>query len=117
MSKETMPIACDPEAIPREQRASHTVLARRLFGEQRGATVHHGAEVEGYEFEFEDALFDDLARWVANERRCCPFLRFTLDLHPAGGPIGLTMSGPEGTRAFIEAEMLGSDLMLFRDGN
>jgi len=105
----TVAIACDPEAIPREERGSHAALARRLFEGQLGAPVPSGAAGEGYQFEVEAALFDDLARWIANERRCCPFLRFTLDVSPAGGLIGLTMTGPEGTRAFIEAEMLGKE--------
>ena len=107
MRNGTVAIACDPEAIPREERGSHAALARRLFGGRRGS-VAPGMPGEGYQFEFEDVLFEDLARWIANERRCCPFLRFTLDLRPAGGSIGLTMTGPEGTRAFIEAEMLGN---------
>ena len=46
------------------------------------------------------------ARFVANERRCCPFLTFTLELAPDGGPLWLRLTGPAGTRAFLEAEFL-----------
>lgn len=35
------------------------------------------------------------------ERRCCRFLRFELLVEAADGPIGLTVTGPPGTGAFL----------------
>lgn len=107
MRSETMAIACDPEAVPGDQRDSHAILARDLFAERQRVPVQSGAASEGYRFDFDAELFDDLARWIANERRCCPFLRFTMDLSPAGGMISVAITGPEGTRVFIDAEIPG----------
>jgi hypothetical protein len=36
------------------------------------------------------------------ERQCCRFLRFALNVEPDLGPIVLEVSGPAGTRRFLE---------------
>ena len=59
----------------------------------------------GYALRFRPDAFDDVARFVANERKCCPFLSFELLLDAASGPIWLRMTGPEGTRAVLDAEL------------
>ena len=64
-----------------------------------------GALPDGYAYRFDADAFDDVARWVANERRCCPFLTFALELSPEGGPLWARLTGPEGTRAFLDAEL------------
>jgi len=45
-----------------------------------------------------------VARFVANERKCCPFLHIEVELG-GGGPIWLRLTGPEGTRELIDAEL------------
>jgi hypothetical protein len=37
------------------------------------------------------------------ERQCCPFLRFNIRLEPGEGPIWLELSGPEGTKDFLNS--------------
>ena len=102
---ESLPIACVPDAIPAAEHARHVRLARALFG--AGAAVEPVAEAaEGYRVELDGSKLDDVARWVAHERRCCPFLRFVLDVAPGGGPLALTLTGPGGTRALLDAELL-----------
>ncbi len=46
-----------------------------------------------------------LAEFIALERQCCPFLRFTLVLEPDEGPIHLALTGGAGVRAFLAAEL------------
>jgi hypothetical protein len=41
----------------------------------------------------------ELARFIDNEHKCCPFMAFSLEIPPDSGPIWLRMTGPEGTRA------------------
>ena len=94
------PLACIPGAIPQAERASHFELLARL-----GARAREKREVpDGYVYGFDAGDFDDLARWIANERRCCPFLRFAIELEPDGGPIRVRLTGPPGTRAFLDVE-------------
>ena len=40
---------------------------------------------------------------LEDERACCRFLRFTLIVEPDGGPLSLTLTGPPGTRDFLDA--------------
>ena len=44
-----------------------------------------------------------IARAIEAERHCCRFLRFEMTIEPDGGPFHLTLTGPSGTREFVEA--------------
>ena len=43
-----------------------------------------------------------IATVIDSERQCCRFLRFQLTVEPSGGPITLDVTGPDGTREFLE---------------
>jgi hypothetical protein len=47
-----------------------------------------------------------VVRFVAAERLCCPFLRFELVVSPERGPLRLSITGPEGAKGFLRAELL-----------
>jgi hypothetical protein len=60
--------------------------------------------VDGYRWHFTQAdILPRLLRVVDAERKCCRFLRFEVTLEPNLGPISLTVTGPPGTREFLEA--------------
>jgi mercuric ion transport protein len=95
-------LVCIPNAIPARQRSAHFALARKLFGvlaEERTALP------TGYAVRFPAGALDELFQFVANERRCCPFMSFELTIERDAGPIWLRMTGPEGTKAVLEAEL------------
>lgn len=97
-----IPVACVPAAIPEAERSSHFALARRLF------TVLAKERKDlpsGYAFRFEVSELATVSQFIANERKCCPFMTFEVDVAPADGPLWLRMSGPEGTRAVLDAEL------------
>jgi hypothetical protein len=56
----------------------------------------------GYALRFESKDAEVVFAVIASERQCCPFFRFEITLEPAAGPIWLTLTGPAGTREFIE---------------
>lgn len=99
---QSVPVVCVPNAIPREQRAAHFALAKHLFTE-----LAEGREptTEGYAFRFAADAFTSIAPFVDNERRCCPFMQFKIAVSPDAGVVWLRMSGPEGTRAVLDAEL------------
>lgn len=101
-----VPLACVPGAIPAAARAAHFARLRRLFDTEAQERLD---VPEGYTWSFRPDAFDDVALFVSWERKCCPFLRFRIDVSPDGGPLWLTMEGPVGTRSFLEAE-LGLDV-------
>jgi hypothetical protein len=96
------PLACAPGAIPPNERPAHFALARRLFTE---AARERRDLPDGLAFRFAADGFEQVARFVANERRCCPFLHFEITVYPADGPVRLRITGPPGTREFLLAEL------------
>jgi hypothetical protein len=98
---EDMPIACDLTAIPAEEREAHERLAKQLLFE---AIPKRQELSDGYSFQFRADQYPQLVAWIANERLCCPFLRFTLEVTPAQEPLWLHLSGGEGVKEFIQAE-------------
>lgn len=98
------PLACIMDAIPEAERGAHITLASALFAER----VEEWRDVpDGYAFRFPADAFVDLARFLANERRCCPFLSFEVTLAPNDGPVWLRVTGPAGTRALLADELPG----------
>jgi hypothetical protein len=58
----------------------------------------------GYRMRFAsgDDVLPTLANLIELERQCCRFLTFTVTVEPDGGPIWLELTGPEGTREFLD---------------
>ncbi len=95
-------LACVPSAIPAAERQRHFELARELFTTLAQERVQLP---DGYAFKFAADEFEAVARFVTNERKCCPFLSFEVELAAQSGPIWLRMTGPEGTREVLDAEL------------
>ena len=95
------PFACNLGALNRTERDRLSVLLDKLT---TGA-IHRQELPNGYAFEIAPAKvsFRELAEWVSLESRCCPFLNFRLDL--AGGAVRLQLTGGNGVKEFIQAEM------------
>lgn len=98
----SQPISCVPGAIPLEQRAAHFALANHLLTELAQSWE---PLTDGYRFHFAPEALTDIAQFVANERKCCPFMQFDISITPNGGAVWLSMTGPEGTRAVLDAEL------------
>jgi hypothetical protein len=95
-----IPIACDPTAIDAEHRAAHLEAAEYL--------LRHGArEVQelpdGYAFRYAAEQYAQVTEFIANERLCCPFFTFMLEVTPAQGPLWLRITGSEEVKAFLQS--------------
>ena len=93
---------CNVKALTPEERAHHKQLGDKLMT-ARKETV----EMEkGYEFQFspKDVTLAELADWVVNESKCCPFFDFHIDLENEGKLVCLRLTGEEGIKQFIRAE-------------
>ena len=60
---------------------------------------------KGFALQYEDKDLDDLVEFIAFERKCCPFFSFTLDFQADSGPIWLAITGPDGAKELLEAEL------------
>ena len=108
MKSETqvIPIVCNMDVFTVDEREDHIHSTTQLF-----RTVQDIREVQnGYEFTFpnsneaENIVIVQLAEFISNERRCCPFLEFTLKIASNDKPISLLLTGPEGTQEFLREE-------------
>jgi len=93
--------ACDLTAMTPSQRERH----RALIGTIRARLTEFEAAGDdlGLSFEPDPAVFVALAEWITLERLCCPFLGFSLELEPRGGPARLRLSGGQGALAAFRA--------------
>ena len=94
---------CNTKALTPEERARHKQLGDKLLA-ARKETVE---TAKGYEFQFSptDISLAELAQWVAAESKCCPFFDFHIDVEREGKLLCLRLTGEEGIKAFIRAEL------------
>jgi hypothetical protein len=97
-----LPIACDPTAIDSEVRATHMESARQLLND-------NAQEVQelpdGFAFRYAATQYAQVIQFIANERLCCPFFTFTLEVAPANGPLWLRITGGAGVKEFLQSEL------------
>lgn len=86
------PPAVPEGAAPRDEREAELERLARLFGD--AARERRPIEA-GHAFRFDAEAFEELAQWVATERRRAPMIAFALELAPADGPIWLRVTEPE----------------------
>ena len=96
------PFACDMTAIPMEKRGAHHALIRRLMIEG----VRQIRELpDGLAFQFPAEEYGAVTEFVRSERLCCPFLTFTVEVAPELAALQLRITGDEGVKEFIRAEL------------
>ena len=97
-----IPIACNLTAFSPAQRERHGALLTRLSSE----VVRTEELPDGYAFEFgsDPGLVAEVSEWISLERRCCPFLKFAIELKPEKGLLRLLLTGGPPVKEFIRAE-------------
>ena len=103
MTERESPFACDMSAIAADQRGAHAATIDKLF-----RTVEAIRELpNGYSFRLpndSDTVLT-VAHFIALERLCCPFFAFALEIEREGGALWLSLTGREGVKPFIMAEI------------
>ena len=99
MENSNLPVACTLTA-PELQERRRQVLLR-----VREAVLEVKDLDDGYAYRFpaDEIWITELANLITFERQCCPFLRFRVCIEPGAGPIWLELSGPVGTKDFLNA--------------
>ena len=93
---------CLVDAIPRAERSAHFALLAYLF---RQAVQETQSLPDGHAFRFSPETYDKVAQFVSRERLCCPFLTFEITVSAADDAVWLRMTGPDGVREFLAAEL------------
>ena len=97
------PFTCNMEALKPEERPLHISLAKELF-----STVQAIRNLEdGFAFLFRNKsnAVTRLAEFISNEHLCCPFFGFAIILEPEGAGLWLNITGGNGIKQFIRAEI------------
>jgi hypothetical protein len=94
---------CDLAAMNGEQRARY----RNVTQQMRAATPVIEELSDGYALRFgvDSSLCLIVAEFMTLERLCCPFLDLTLEIAREGGSIHLKLTGSEGVKQFLRAEL------------
>ncbi|HKR64655.1 MAG TPA: hypothetical protein VJZ00_13065 [Thermoanaerobaculia bacterium] len=94
-------LACNMNALTKEQRARHETVTKRLLEHATRKDL-----ADGYVFTIDPSRVSvaELAEWVADESRCCPAVDFHVEL-PAFGPLTLRLDGGADVKQFIAAEL------------
>ena len=101
-----IPLVCNMDVFTPSQREAHIQTTTELI-----QAVQNVRQVEnGYEFTFpnETNFIVRIAEFISNERLCCPFLNFALNLLSNNEPVSLSLTGPVGTQEFLLAEFDGA---------
>jgi hypothetical protein len=95
-------LACDLNAIAPEERAHHIETAAQVFG----SALETRELPDGYAWRLpaESAVLRAASAYIANERLCCPFFRFTLELEPHSAALWLRLTGEDGVKEVLRAE-------------
>jgi hypothetical protein len=93
-----LPIACDLGALTPAGRSAHPSLVTRVLGEAPFAVDELP---DGLAFRFDEAHYAIIVELIAQERRCCPFFRFVLEVTPQRGPLWLRITGPPEGRTIL----------------
>lgn len=97
----TLSLACNMDAIEESKRHQHGLLAAQLMFE---AFQERQELPDGYAFRFAAADYPRLVEYIANERLCCPFFQFELDVEPQQGPVWLRIRGGQEVKEFLTAQ-------------
>jgi hypothetical protein len=98
-------IACDLAAFDAAERRRYDELRARLSGLRTG--IREAPDGYTLLYPADDAMLRSLTDWIALERRCCPFLRFVVEVPPNAGGIAVTLAGDAAVKDFLR-EALGA---------
>ena len=103
MTEKESPFACDMTAIAPEQRGAHVATIQKLF-----RSVQSKRELpNGFAFELpnDSEVLLTASEFISLERLCCPFFGFELQVEREGGSVWLSLTGRDGVKPFIMAEI------------
>lgn len=96
------PFSCDAGALDPDARTAHFAWIR---DELPGLVQTAHELTNGLALQLSVETLPAVALFIDRERRCCPFLRFGLEVEPEGGGLWLRLTGPDGVAEFLRADL------------
>lgn len=98
-------IACNLSAILDDQRALHLTTAEAVLRAAR--EVRELVDGFALGLPLDTAMIHQVAAYISNERLCCPFFTFGVDIPSGDSLMWLRLTGGEGVKDFLRAELGG----------
>jgi hypothetical protein len=92
---------CDLNALTTEQRERHNQVSAALNQQ----VIETAEQPDGFAFRYPASALALAAQFIELERLCCPFFAFALTIAPQADSFWLSLTGAEGIKAFIRAEL------------
>ena len=92
-------LACDLDALAPAERAGQAATFELL--RQQVQAVQELPDGWAVQLPAADDTLHLVARFIANERLCCPFFDFTLQVTPNAGPVWLRLTGQPSVKAML----------------
>jgi len=102
-------IACNLNAISSDRREQWIETVKQVY-----ASVQEVQNMpDGYRFLLptNSAMLLKVAEYISNERLCCAFLGFTVEIEPNGGTFWLRLSGGEGVKEYMRSVFEANNLL------
>ena len=99
------PLACQLDVFDHAERRRYETLRERL-GERRLGT-HELPDGIAILYPGEPDVFLSAAEWITLERRCCPFVSFSLEFDADSPSIRLRLVGGEDVKRFLQSQLKG----------
>jgi len=99
-AQQASPIACRIDALSPDERTRRSEVVDLIR-----ATLYRRSETEDgivFQWASEEHLPALIGEFVALESRCCPFIRFTMDVEAERGRVSLRLGGREGVKEFLQ---------------
>ena len=103
MTEKESPFACDMTAIAPGERDRHLARIERIFRSVK--SVREMANGYSFQLPNDSEILLTAAHFIALERLCCPFFGFDLEIEREGGSVWLSLTGRDGVKPFIMAEI------------
>lgn len=93
---------CNMTALSPEERTTHQQHITQLFGSLVRETLELA---DGFAYRFDGEHYPLLATFITDERKCCPFLTFRLEVAPERGPVWLQLTATGDVKPFLVEEL------------
>ena len=100
-------LACDRDALAPAEREQQAATFEQL--RQQLLAVEELPDGWAVKLPTATDTLQLVARFIAAERLCCPFLEFNLQVTPDAGPIWLRITGPAGVKASLAGAFAPGD--------
>lgn len=101
--KDAVPMVCVLNGLTAEQRKRQASLKKQM--QESAREVSELADGYAFRFPGDQSHIMMLAEFMSLERLCCPFFNFELEIAAGKDAIWLRMTGREGVKEFLKAEL------------